>query len=775
MGASSLLGSVRAAWRAKTRAWPCVRQHDHNDCGPACLATVAKHFGLPLSVGRLRDLCRSDAMGTSLLGLAKAAEALGFSAKPARATWDALAKCPRPLIVHVLDELPGFAGQGKAGHFMVVFDLTERYVVVADPARGVRRLERKEFEGLWTGMLLLLVPTPSLAAVSPSLPPWRRFLGLLRGRWSLLVESLLASVLYAALGLGTSFYVQHVVDDILVRGNLSLLHVASLGCLLLIIFRVVFHVLEQYLLVHLSQKIDVSLTLEYYQHVLGLPLSFFEARQTGEILSRLSDAQKIRQAVSGTILSAIVDVVFVIAAGTIMLLDDARLAAVTLACAPAFVLVVLAHRSAIRKEQRKAMEQSAALQSHLVEVVAGAAAVKAAGAEENARAGAEQRLLKTVRTGYRIAMLSLSTSAMTLLLTALGSLAVMWYGGVLVVRGELTLGQLLFFQSLLGHILEPLGRLAMANVDLENAAVAADRVADVFAIAPEQPRLAERLRPKALEGRLALEDVHFRYGYRDWALRGVTIEVEPGKTIALVGRSGSGKSTIGKLAARFYDPTQGRVLVDGHDLRDLDLRWYRDWIGIVDQECVVFSASVADNIRLGKPEASLEDVIRAAREAGAHEFVEKLPERYETLLGERGSNLSGGQRQRIAIARAILGDPRILVLDEATSHLDSDTEQAVQATLARVMSARTTIVIAHRLSTVLLADLVYVLEDGKVVESGTHAELIEKGGPYTKMWLAQVPAGLFPEEDAAAAEADERQDVILTGLDEPPAGTETTT
>ncbi len=729
--------------------FPCVRfQHDHNDCGPAVLATIAKYYKLDLSLGRVRELCKTDAMGTNLFGLMKGAETLGFAAKAAKAPgWEVLRQAldkTGPLIAHVMVPIPGLATAGELmGHFVVVYKVTDSYVDIADPAKGLVRLKRDEFEKRWTGNIMLLVPTPKLAGVKASSPSYRRFIGLLAGRWSLFIESIVAAILFAALGLGTSFYVQHLVDSVLLHGRLRLLHLASAGVMLLAIFRVGFHVIERYLLVHLSQKIDVSLTMEYYQHILRLPLNFFEARRTGEILARLNDAHKIRQAISGTILASVVDLFFVVVAGGVMFIYDWRLAAFTLAAVPLFLLVVFAHRDSIRKQQRKAMEEGADLQAHLVEVVAGNAAVKAARAEDHVRQGAESRLVKMVRTTFRLAMLGVSTDSLSMLLTSCSSIGVLWFGGTLVIRGELTVGQLLFFNSLLGHLLEPLTRLANANVELEDAMIAADRVGEILDLQPEQPLGSEKLRPKDIKGELVFDNVKFRYGYREWVLDGVTIEIPAGHTVALVGHSGSGKTTISKLAARFYNPTEGRILLDGHDLRDIDIGWYREHLGIVDQECVVFSHSVKDNIRLGKTHATLEEVERAAKVAGAHEFIEKLPERYDTLVGERGSNLSGGQRQRLAIARAILGDPKILILDEATSHLDSETERAVQRTLRQVTRRRTTIIIAHRLSTVMMADTIYVLDKGKVVEEGTHEDLLEKRGLYADMWLEQIPASML--------------------------------
>jgi ATP-binding cassette subfamily B protein len=744
--------------------FPCVRQNDHNDCGAAAIATVARFYKVPLSVGRVRELCATDAEGTSLFGLMKGAERLGFTAKAAKAPLAVLKKCPTPFIAHVLKQYEGLASSAPVGHYVTVFKIGDKTVEVADPAEGPRKLTIAEFEKMWTGAILVLLPTPTLASVKPSAPSYVRFLGLLAGRWPLFFECILASVLFAGLGLLTSFYVQTLIDSVISGGRLRTLNFLSAGVCVVIVFRVAFHSIVRYLLVHLSQKIDVAISMEYYQHVLKLPLSFFEARSTGEILARMSDADKIRQAISGTILTSFVDFFFVLAAGAVMFLYNGKLALVTLATVPFLLVVVFVQRGAIRKAQLEAMVQNAALSAHVIEVVAGNAAIKAARAEDHMRSTIERKYMTRVRTVFRLAMLAVSTDALSMLVTGIGSTVVFWVGASLVMENQLTVGQLLFFQSLLAHILEPLSRLANANLDLQDSMIAADRVGEILDLSPEGTGQRERLRPKSLRGQLVFEGVKFRYGFRDWVLRGIDLAVEPGQTIALVGRSGSGKTTIGRLIASFYAPTEGRILIDGHDLRDVELEHYRRMVGIVDQDCTVFSTTIRDNIRLGAPTTPFERVVEAAKAAGAHEFIDKLPERYDTVVGERGANLSGGQRQRLAIARALIGNPRVLLLDEATSHLDSETERLVQRTLAEVARTRTTIIIAHRLSTIMAADRIYVIEAGRVAEEGSHAELLAAHGTYASMWREQIPEGLpgasLPALDEAALDGLDRDALV---------------
>jgi ATP-binding cassette subfamily B protein len=710
-----------------------VRQRDQNDCGAASLATVALYHGLPVGLEEMRDLTGTDRQGTSFIGLRRAAEKLGFSARPVRATWEALPQAPLPAIAH-------FRNRDGVGHFTVLARVRKNAVVLGDPARGVVTQSREEFCRGWSGNLLLLVPEnlPGPEQKGRRGGPWRRFLGLLGPHAPLLLEAFFAGLLMTLLGVSTSYFVQHLVDSVLVRQERQLLNALGVGMVLAVLARTLFGLLRRYLLAHMSRKVDLTLVSGYARHVLRLPLRFFESRRVGEILSRVHDAGKVRDAISSTATTAVVDGVLVLVVLAVLFAYDLPLALV----AAVFLLVMLVgvalHHPAARRRSREAMEEDANMQAHLFEDVSGAATVKAYGAERDRAEGGEARLVRFVQANFGLQMLALSTSGLGMVVTGLAGIVVLWYGGHRVMSGALTIGQLLFFYTLLGYMLEPLERLSLVNLHIQDALVAVDRLFQVLTLEPEQRPGDRKATFTGIRQQIELRDVTFRYGYRTPVLEKINLTIPAGKTVALVGESGCGKSTLLNLLLGFHAPTEGRVLLDGVDLRDHDLESLRGRIGLVSQEPFVFNASIRDNIALGRPEATLDEVIAAARAAGLEDFIAGLPQRYDTIIGERGANLSGGQRQRLAIARALLRRLDILIFDEATSHLDTATERAIQENLRTVLAGKTVLLVAHRLNTIKDADVICVLHRGQIIEQGTHRELLAQGGRYAALYRGQV-------------------------------------
>jgi ATP-binding cassette subfamily B protein len=700
------------------RRYAFVRQNDQSDCGAAALAAVALHHRLAVALEQLRDLAGTDRVGANLLGLLHAAEKLGFAARAVHGAYENLPGIPLPAVAHLHTD------EGM-GHFVVLHRVTRRCVVIADPARGVETLSREEVCRRWTGYLLLLTPERLLRQEGQApVGPWRRFVGLLSPNVPILLEGFVCALLMTVLGVASSYFLQHLVDSVLVRNEGSLLNALGAGMLLVLLFKVLFGVLRQYLLAHVSRKVDLGLISAYTRHLLRLPLQFFEMRRVGDILARVHDADKVREAVSGTTLTTVVDGTLVVVLLVVLWTYDLPLALLSTLFVPLMVAGVAAHHPASVRRWRRLMEQSARLSSHLVEDVSGIDTVKAFGCERSRAEEGESHLVGVVQSSFALQKLGISMTTLGTVVTAVAGLVVLWYGGHRVMAGALTVGQLLFFSSLLAYLLEPLERLASVNLHLQEALVAVDRLYQVLDGAPEPLEDDRKVRLAGLREGIELREVSFRYGCRGNVLEKVDLRVPAGKTVAIVGESGSGKSTLLKLLLGFYAPTEGRLLFDGVDLGDLQPAGLRRRIGLVSQEPFIFNGSVRDNIALGRPGASLEEVIAAARAAQLDEFISGLPERYDTVIGERGANLSGGQRQRLAIARALLRQPDVLIFDEATSHLDTATERAIQESLKTVLAGKTVVLVAHRLSTVKDADHIYVLHQGRVAEEGTHWQLL---------------------------------------------------
>jgi ATP-binding cassette subfamily B protein len=531
------------------------------------------------------------------------------------------------------------------------------------------------------------------------------------------------------------------VDTVLPHHEGRLLNGLGIGMVLILVFRCLFGILRQYLVAHVSRKVDLTLIAGYARHLLSLPMRFFELRRVGEILSRVNDAAKVRDAVSGMALTAVVDGTLVALLVVVLWLYDWPLALVATAFVPLLVASTLAHHPPVRRLSRQAMERAALLSAHLVEDVSGVETVKAFGAERARAEEGEERLVDVMLNLFSLQKLGISMSALGTFVTGLAGIVILWYGGHRVMDGALTIGQLMFFHSLLGYLLGPLERLASVDLKLQDALVAVDRLYQIMDVEAEALNSPKKLGFRGVSDGLELREVSFRYGCRANVLEQVNLRIPAGRTVAILGESGSGKSTVLKLLLGYYEPTEGRVLIDGADMRDFNLESLRGRMGLVSQDPFIFNGSVCDNIALARPGATREEVAAAARAAGLDEFIGGLPERYDTLIGERGANLSGGQRQRLAIARALLRRPAILIFDEATSHLDTATERAIQDNLKTVLAGKTVVLVAHRLSTIKDADLIYVLRQGRVVEEGAHAQLLARGGWYWNLWRAQAGDG----------------------------------
>ncbi|TRV43694.1 MAG: ATP-binding cassette domain-containing protein [Microcystis panniformis Mp_MB_F_20051200_S9] len=704
------------------RRYPFFAQQSASDCGAACLVMISRYWGKRFSVNRIRDIANVDRNGASLRGLVAAAESVGFSTRPVKASLDQLAKQPLPAIAH---------WEGK--HYIVVYEITRKEVIIGDPAIGQLTLTYREFREKWTGYTLLLQPTAFLKNTQETVTPFWQFFELMKPYSLVLFEVFIASLLIQIFGLITPIFTQLILDRVVVQRSELTLFAVGLGLLIFGIFKVMIMGLRQYLLDHTSNKVDLALIVGFIRHTLRLPLSFFESRYVGDIISRVQENRKIQRFLSGEALSILLDLLTVFIYVGLMFWYSWKMALLVLVIVPPFFLLALIATPFLRRISREIFNSFANESSYLIEVLSGIRTVKSTAVEQTVRWHWEELLQQEITKSFSGQVISNRLQIFSNLIESLMTTALLWFGASLVIKDQLTIGQLVAFNMLLANVITPFQRLTILWNQVQEVVIAVERINDVLEAEPEEDlhhQVRQTLPP--IKGDICFQQVTFRYHPESDinVLENLSFDIKSGQMIALVGRSGSGKTTISKLVLGLYPPTDGKVLIDGQDITTLSLRSLRHQIGVVDQDTFLFGGTIRENISLGHPGAKLEEVMEAARLAGADEFIKKLPMGYETQIGEGGGMLSGGQRQRLAIARALLGNPKLLVLDEATSHLDAESERIIQNNLNQILQGRTTLIIAHRLSTVRNADLILVLDKGILIEQGTHEELMAKRGHY---------------------------------------------
>ena len=730
----------------------CIKQHDITDCGAACLATISKQHGLKLPIAQIREIAGTDTRGTNAYGLVKAAEELGFSAKAVKGDKEAfLSQFPLPCIAHVVVD-------GSLLHYVVIHKITDKKIIIADPGAGLINLTPAEFFGegkgdtplkdnetpkyKWSGVLIFVVPGINFEKGDQTKGIFQRFFHLLLPQKKLIIHVFVASLISVLLGILGAFYFRFLLDDILPGGLSSTLHVISIGVILLYVFRTLLDAFRSHLLLYLSQKLDITLLLSYYRHVLALPMSFFGTRKTGEIIARFNDATHVREAISGATLTIMIDTIMVIAGGIILFNQNAYMFGVSVVVVVLYFIIVFCFNKLYRRLNQKLMENNAQLTSYMVESLNGIQTVKAYRAEGEANLKTEKKFITLLGSIFKLSWVSNLQGSLNGLLEAVGGIVILWVGALHVLDGNISIGQLITFNALLVYFIDPVKNLINLQPMMQTAIVAADRLGEILDLPLEkQGQEANKVSPQTLTGDIQMQNISFRYGTRKLVLEDVCIMAKQGEKIALVGESGGGKTTLAKLLLNLYTPENGEILINGTNIKDIQIDALRERIAYVPQETFLFSGSIMENLMLGLMDTTPEDVINAAKIAQAHDFINNLPLRYETMLEENGANLSGGQRQRLAITRAILRKPDILILDEATSNLDSITERAIESTIHEYSKGITTFIIAHRLSTIKRCDRIYIVSDGRIIEFGTHRELIENKGYYYDLVTSQALDG----------------------------------
>jgi subfamily B ATP-binding cassette protein HlyB/CyaB len=693
------------------------------DTGLICLLILARFYDLPADGAQLRHQFAQSDQVLSDTDLLRAAKHLGLKAGVLTANWNKLGGIPLPALAKQTD-----------GRYVVLAKLEGEKVLVQDPTEARPLiLSREQFESAWTGQLLLFTKRANLRLKDlkfdftwfiPAIVKYRTFLG----------EVLVASFFLQLFALLTPLFTQVVIDKVLVHKGFTTLYVLAVGMIALALFDAILGGLRTYLFSHTTNRIDVGLGAQLFRHVLALPLAYFEARRVGDTVARVRELEHIRQFLTSHSVTVVLDLVFTVVFLAVMWLYSPILTLVVMSSLPLYAFLSVVITPAIRARLHEKFNRGADNQSFLVEAISGIQTVKALAVEPPLLRKWEEQLAGYVRASFRATSLMTVAGQTATFIQKVTTVAVLWLGAYRVIEGDLTIGQLIAFSMLSAQVTGPLLRLVNLWQEFQQVSISVQRLGDILNTQPEPSYNPNRTTLPQVNGHIVFEDVTFRYRPDgSEVLRKVSFTVAPGQVIGLVGRSGSGKSTIAKLIQRLYVPERGRILVDGVDLAQVDPAWLRRQVGVVLQENFLFNCSVRDNIALTDPGLAMEQVIRAAKLAGAHEFILELPEGYDTMVGEHGCSLSGGQRQRIAIARALVANSRILIFDEATSALDYESEAIIQQNMAQISQGRTVFIIAHRLSTVRPAHQIYVVEKGEIVEQGSHEELLRMKGFYARL------------------------------------------
>ncbi|KQZ73886.1 peptidase C39 [Sphingopyxis sp. Root214] len=701
--------------------------HEVDDSGLVAFAALLAMQRIAVEPAQLRhSLGHHEAITAGdLLRLAKRQE--DVRAKAIHSTFDKLARQPLPALAN-----------GPAGWFIIGRVLGDEALVqlASAPPGQISKLKRSQLDEIWSGEVVLITTRESVSTATsrfdvswfiPQLVKYRRLIG----------EVLLITLAINLLGLAAPLFFQNVVDKVLVHNTLDTLRILVIGFLAVSIWETMFGWLRTRLYSETSQKIDVELGAKLFRHLLGLPMGYFEARRVGDIAMRVRQLETIREFLTNASLTILVDPLFTVIFLAVMWMYSVKLFLISILMIPAYLAVAIFITRPLRARIEEKFERSAANNAMLVEGIGGMQTIKAAAVEPQWQQRWERQLAGYSMASQKVINLGNTGSQLIQLISKLNMGAILYFGAEAVIEGSLTVGGLVAFNMFAQRVSGPVIRMAKLWQDFQQVRIAIERLGDVLN-QPIEPGSGSRTALPAIKGHITFSGVKFRYGLEGtWTVEDIDLDIPPGRTLGIVGSSGSGKSTLTKLLQRLYVPATGRILIDGVDIAQIDPAWLRRQIGVVLQENLLFNRSIRENIALANPAMPLDTVIAAARLAGAHDFVVGLPQGYDTLIEERGTNLSGGQRQRLAIARALITNPRILILDEATSALDAESEEIIQKNLKAMAAGRTVLIIAHRLSAIRQCDTIIALEAGHIVERGSHAELLRANGRYADLHRRQ--------------------------------------
>lgn len=713
--------------------YPLILQHSEEDCGAACIASIAKHYGRIFTINRIRELVGTRQQGTTLLGLKRGAETLGFQARSVKAPaeiCDRIKEVTLPAIIH-----------WKGYHWVVLYGKQGNKYVVADPGAGIRYISKKWLLEAWTdGVMLLLEPDPVRFFEQPDekdkIGGFGRFLKRVWHYRTLLSQTLLINCVLGLLSLASPFLLQILTDDVLIRGDTQLLTRVAIAVCIMHLISSSLRLVQSNLIAHFAQRLELGLILEFGRQILRLPLQYYESRRSGEVVSRLEDIQEINQLISQVVVSLPSQFFIAFISLAFMLIYSGTLTAIAGVIALFMTLSTLIFLPSLQQKIRHVLVLSAENQGVLVETFKGAITLKTTTAAPQFGEEFQSRYGRLANVTFRTVQIGIINHVFSDFVSNIGSIALLWFGSTLVIGQQLTIGQLLAFNSMNGNFTAFISTLVGFVDEFTRAKTATQRLTEVIDATPESPD--DRKKPFAKipsQADISCTNLNFHHAGRVDLLQDFSLRIPGGKVIALIGKSGCGKSTLAKIIAGLYPANSGNIRFGLYNLQDLSLDCLRQQVVLVPQDAHFWSRSIIENFRLGTPHVTFEEIVTACQITGADEFISKLPDKYQTVLGEFGANISGGQRQRLAIARAIVNDPAVLILDESTGALDPVSETDVLERLLHHRKGKTTIMISHRPRVIQRADWMVLLEQGKLKQQGSVEALRHQSGDHLEFLI----------------------------------------
>lgn len=703
------------------------------DCGAAALASVCMHYKLQIPIARVRQYANTDRKGTNMLGLVEASKKIGFAAKGVKASMAVLPEIHMPAIAHVL-------AQGKFPHYVVLYKWHAKYVQIMDPEVGeLKKLTHAEFEKDWRGLLVVLSPDENFKQGIIGTSNRTKLLSLVKPSSGSIIQIIIGALIYTILGICISIYIGKITDFVIPNSNQNLMNLMSAAMLIIIAVQLIIGLFRNILSLKIGQILDAKLILGYYKQLLQLRQSFFDSMRVGEIISRVNDAVKIRAFINEIAVNFFINICIVIFSFLLMYSYNWKMAMVISSCIPFYGSLYLISNILNKKKVRAVMESSAELESQLVESITSMETIKQFGLEEYSNLKTEEKFISLLNSIYKVGVNNLSFNFAGDTFAKILTIVVFWLGTYYIFKNDLTPGELFSFYSLIGFFTGPIQSLVNSNRQIQEAAVAADRLFEIMDLEHDESQENKIILSPELMGDIRFEHVGFRYGSRAKVFEDISFTIPLNKITAIIGVSGSGKSTILGLLQKLYPVGTGKIFVGDCDLQNVSSNSLRQAISIVPQSIVLFAGNVLENITIGDPKPDVHKVIKICKQLRISDFIETLPNGYNTYIGENGSALSEGQKQRIGIARALYKKFDILLMDEATSSLDGFSDSYVQEIIRELKKEdKTIVIITHKLSSITHADQIIVLKDGKLIEEGTHEQLLESDGYYHSIWKNQI-------------------------------------